>query len=92
MIGEIQYEILEPAVAYKLPDGTVIYCLSPDHPDGVTNEILVSILLNRLRVQGRNRPTKATSRAITKCEELEETLWRFTVEKQQHREELAHVV
>ncbi len=86
MIGEIKFEVIDPANHYRLSDGTSLHFLTADNTDGITNEELIGVLVHRLRVQGRNKPTKATSRAITKLEEVEEVLWRFSVEKNQQKE------
>jgi Fe-S cluster assembly ATPase SufC len=92
MIGEIKFDVVTEGVHYRLSDGTNLVFLSPMNSDGVTNEELIGVLLHRLRVQGKNKPAKTTSRAITILESLEECLWRRAVEKQQQKEELSHAV
>ena len=92
MIGEIRFQVIEAGAIYRLSNGAELHFLSPNNSDGITNEEVISVLLHRLRVQGKNQPAKTTSRAITILESLEECLWRRAVEKQQQKEELSHAV
>jgi hypothetical protein len=87
MIGEQKYEVIEAGKSYKLSTGVVIDFIEPTTGLGVTNEELVGILIHRLRIQGQQCSSKATSRAITKLEEVEECLWRRSISKGLRRQE-----
>lgn len=82
MIGEIKFEVVSDGNVYRLSDGTELNFLTPENSDGVTNEEVISVLLHRLRVQGKKVPNKETSRAITALETVEEILWRRSILRQ----------
>ncbi len=97
MIGEQRFDVVEPGRAYLLSDGTKIKFLGRDANGdcgGITNEELIQVLIDRLKVQRDRLKVREASCAITSLEEAEQWLWRWEINrkienrKQQMKEEL----